>query len=182
MANKYGVQNVVNGEENRHASMTQAAYLKERVDGQQKWHSVKSSKYKWWYFILQSISIIGAATIPVISLSSSSEHNVRIAVALLGASAAIAVSASNLFQCRELWVRYRSTAEALKHEKYLYLTGSAPFTDRDSFSLFVNRVESILANQNSGWIDTVRNMVSGTKDEQDKRASRQQPTTQNTDA
>ena len=76
---------------------------------------------------------------------------------------------------------YRTTAEALKQEKYLYLTGSTPYSETDSFSLFVTRIENVITNQNSGWVETVKNMVVEKKDEQSKGTGGQQAPAQDTD-
>ena len=131
-------------------SMTPELYLKDRVDDQLDWYEKKSASNKNWHFRLQLITLIAAALVPVISLSSS-EWSIRILVALTGSTAAIEAGIVALYQFRDLWVDYRATAEQLKYEKYLFLTGSAPYSSEDCFSLFVNRVETIIIHENRGW-------------------------------
>lgn len=131
-------------------SMSPEQYLAERVDDQLAWYSKKSASNKNWHFRLQLITLIAAALVPVITLSSS-EFAVRIVVALVGSVAAIAAGVVTLYQFRDLWVDYRATAEQLKFEKYLFLTGSEPYSSNDCFSLFVNRVENTILQENRGW-------------------------------
>ncbi len=131
-------------------SMSPEQYIKERVDDQLAWYCKKSTSNKNWHFRLQLATLISAASVPVISLSSS-ELIVRMLVAIVGSIAAITAGMVSLYQFRDLWVDYRSTAEQLKFEKYLFLTGSEPYSSSDSFSLFVIRVENTISQENRGW-------------------------------
>ncbi len=132
------------------ASLSAEDYLRERVDDQLDWYSKKSASNKRWYFRLQLFTLVAAASIPVISLSSS-DNAVRILVAVIGALTAVAAGVLTLYQFKDQWVDYRSTAETLKYEKYLFMTGASPYTDAKAFSLFTNRVESIIIQENKGW-------------------------------
>lgn len=132
------------------ASMSPEQYLKERVDDQLAWYGKKSAANKNWHHRLQLITLIAAASIPVISLSSS-EFYVRLLVAIVGSITAVAAGIVTLFQFKDLWVDYRTTAEQIKYEKFLYLTGSAPYQTDMAFSDFVNRIEGIIAQENRGW-------------------------------
>ena len=147
------------------ASMSPEQYLKDRVDNQLAWYSKKSTSNKNWHFRLQLVTLIAAALVPVISLSSS-EFGVRILVAIVGSVAAIAAGVVALYQFRDLWVDYRATAERLKFEKYLFITGSAPYGNSDCFSLFVNRVENAILEENRGWHEKTssQNIVTATTD------------------
>lgn len=53
-----------------------------------------------------------------------------------GLAAVIVVleGAQHLYQFQEHWITYRSTAEALKHEHYLYLAQAGPYTGDDRHS------------------------------------------------
>lgn len=135
-------------------SMTPEQYIQERVNDQLAWYSKKSTFNKSWHFRLQLITLVAAALVPVISLSSS-EWSVRVLVALTGSIAAIAAGMVTLYQFRERWVDYRSTAEQLKYEKYLFLTGSKPYVNDESFLLFVSRVENIILQENRGWYEKI---------------------------
>jgi hypothetical protein len=131
-------------------SMSPQQYMKERVDDQLEWYSKKSTFNKNWHFRLQLITLIAAALVPIISLSSP-EWIVRVLAALMGSIAALAAGVVTLYKFGDLWTNYRSTAEQLKYEKFLFVTGSAPYTSQDCFPQFVNNVESIILQENRGW-------------------------------
>ena len=49
---------------------------------------------------------------------------------------------------QQLWTSYRSTAEPLKHKKYLFLGRAAPYNgEGDQFPLLAERVEALAACQ-----------------------------------
>ncbi|MFK8083618.1 MAG: DUF4231 domain-containing protein [Granulosicoccus sp.] len=127
-----------------------AEYLQQRVDNQLSWYSRKSAYNKRWYYRLQFITLLSAVAVPVITLTSG-DFKVRIVVALLGAIAALAAGLLSMHQFRDQWLDYRSTAEALKFEKYLFLTRSAPYDKSTAFSLFVQRVEATILSENRSW-------------------------------
>lgn len=60
-----------------------------------------------------------------------------------GLAAAIVVfeGAQHLYQLQEDWIGYRSTAEALKHERYLYLARAGPYVGEDRRRVLAERIE-----------------------------------------
>lgn len=52
---------------------------------------------------------------------------------------------------QENWIQYRAVAEALKHEKYLFLAQSAQYAPGDRFHTLVNRVEALTSQENTAW-------------------------------
>ena len=131
-------------------SLTQTEYLQQRVEDQLDWYSQKSAKNKRWYYRLQFIMLLSAVAIPATSLSSG-DMKVRFVVALLGVVAALAAGLLSMYQFKDQWLDYRSTAESLKFEKYLFLTRSVPYDSATAFSLFVQRVETIIISENRSW-------------------------------
>ena len=148
-------------------SMTPEQYMAERVDDQLAWYGKKSTFNKNWHHRLQLLTLVAAASIPVISLSSA-EFHVRILVAIIGSITAIAAGIVTLYQFKDLWVDYRATAEQLKYEKYQFLTGSAPYHENEAFSIFVNRVENIIVQENRSWQEKLntQNLDQNTVDDQ----------------
>jgi len=131
-------------------ALSPARYLTERVETQLRWYGDRSASAKRWYLRLQLLSFALAASVPVLSLSSG-DVRARILVAVIGALATLAAGVLALYRFGERWTDYRSTAESIKHEKYRYLTRSAPYDASDAFSRFVNRVESIILHENRAW-------------------------------
>jgi hypothetical protein len=48
-------------------------------------------------------------------------------------------------------ITYRSTAEALKHEKYLYLGNAGPYAAVNPKALLTERVESSVSQEHAKW-------------------------------
>lgn len=131
-------------------------YIKSRVDDQIGWYEKKSAWNQSRYKTLQLYAIIFGAMIPLLTAISFEQLDVvlRFAIALLGSLIAIFNAVMSLYKYQENWIQYRSSAESLTREKMLYLTQSAPYTEEkeDSFKLFVERCETIMADENVAWI------------------------------
>jgi Protein of unknown function (DUF4231) len=55
-------------------------------------------------------------------------------------------------QYHSKWITYRSTAEALKHEKYLFLATAGPYAASENpHSLLAQRVESLASQEHAKW-------------------------------
>ena len=94
----------------------------ERLEDQLSWYDRKSRdnqrRYKW----LKLLELAIAAALPVVAALNSP-------IWVTGGLAAVIVlleGAQHLYQFQEHWITYRSTAEALKHERYLYLATAGP--------------------------------------------------------
>lgn len=122
----------------------------ERLESQIKWYDSKSGTaqryYKWGrYFVLAA-----SATIPFAALL---QHNT--AAAILGGLIAVCEAIQHVNQWQHNWITYRSTCEALRHEKYTYLERADPYDDLDDKAarkLLVERVESLISTEHSKWI------------------------------
>ncbi len=130
--------------------MTSDEYLKDRVDDQIAWYDRKSGSNKMWFIILQITTLVAPASVPVFAIFSGGMW-ARVIVAVLGSATAITTGIVLLYQFREHWIEYRTTAESLKHEKYLYQTSTDPYVGDDSFSMFVERVEALVSQENTVW-------------------------------
>lgn len=133
-------------------------YIAKRVDSQIKWFSEKSQKNQRIYKLTQFAEIICATAIPLLS-GYSSTSSIALTVGILGAVIAIIESTSKLCKFHENWIQYRTTAELLKHEKYLYQTCSGPYaSEPDSIpKQFINNIENILVSENHSWVKTNTN-------------------------
>lgn len=132
------------------ATMSEDDYLKNRVDDQINWYDGKSKVCKRGCTVCQIITLVAAATIPVVAVISGSLSS-RVVVAILGSLTAIATGIVSIYQFREHWIEYRTTAESLKHERCLFLTRTGPYTGEDFFSVFVDRIESLVSQENTAW-------------------------------
>lgn len=130
--------------------MTPEEYLKNRVENQIAWYSRNSTWNKHWFIALQMMTLFASGAVPVFAIFSG-DMWVRVTVAILGSVTAIITGAVSLFRFREHWTEYRTTAETLKHEKYLYQTKTGPYTGDEAFALLVERVEALVSQENSKW-------------------------------
>lgn len=134
--------------------MEEEEYFEQRFDNQMDWYSKKSSDNQKMYKGLKTFELISASLIPFLSGVMDKLPYAHWVIAFLGISIAILSSVSSLYKYHENWLTYRSTSEALKHEKILYLTQVVPYNieDKERFELLVSRAENIMSNENSDWI------------------------------
>src|SRR5215217_9184292 len=109
----------------------------DRLEDQISWYDRKSAdnqrQYKW----LKLLELAVAAVLPVVA-------GIGSPVLVTGALAAVIVvleGAQHLYQFQEHWITYRSTAEALKHERYLYLVEAGPYLGEDRHRQLAERIE-----------------------------------------
>ncbi len=164
-------------------------YIKTRLDDQMNWYSRKSSLNKTKYLRYKRLEFIIAATIPVlISLNTMTDFKkpvwdgvldmvyadlLQIISALGGIILVIINKFLELEEYHKFWKDYRVTAEALLHERFLYVTRSEPYDEDDAYPQLVEKVESILNNEKQKWKQ---------QQKQDKKQKGQQQATANNQA
>ena len=132
----------------------------ERLEDQINWYSRKSGdnqrRYRW--FKLLEIAV--AASLPVVAA-------VHSPVWLTGGLAAVVVvleGTQHLFQFQQNWITYRSTAEALKHERYLYLAKAGPYAQVDRHRRLAERLEGLISQEHAKWTVLQENPVTPSQD------------------
>lgn len=131
--------------------MTPEEYLEQRLDDQIRWYDAKSGSAQRWFKGLRAAEIVFAAAIPVLASFAEGSALIGPLMGILGALVVVLAGILSLQQYQERWVEYRATAESLKHEKYLYLTGTDPYAGPDAFPLLVQRVEALISKEHSAW-------------------------------
>lgn len=142
--------------------MNETEYIKSRLDDQFNWLEKKSAYNQKMHKILMTIEIILSVTIPALAPYADSKSPViNILIALIGITIASIAGVLKIYKFQEKWINYRSTAEDLKREKLMYLTETGFYgknLDKDKkFNSLVNRVESILSNENIKWQELASN-------------------------
>ena len=133
-------------------------YLQERYTPQVTWYDFKAGKNQLLYVTFQWGLIILAALTPVlVALSTKFPNSPWFYWIPTVSSALVAILGSSLktFRYQENWINYRATCELLRKEYYLYQAGVDEYehvTDKDS--LFVDRVETIMARETNAWVVT----------------------------
>jgi hypothetical protein len=131
-------------------AMDAETYLKERVEDQTAWYDRKAAFNKRWFISLRAVEIASAATVPFLS-GFSSHPSIGAAVGITGIIITLCAGMTHLCQFQERWIEYRTTAEALKKEKFLFITKTDPYHADDAFPVFVQRVESLASKEVVGW-------------------------------
>jgi hypothetical protein len=132
--------------------MTSEEYLQERLDDQIKWYDDKSSWNQMWYKRLRALEILFSVTLPfLVSHIAGDSDMLKLLTGAMGVAIVLIAGLVTLYKFQENWVEYRATAETLKHEKYLYLTQSAPYDGNNAFHLLVATAESAMSKENADW-------------------------------
>jgi len=136
----------------RWLDMDDKEYISERLDNQQQWYSKKSRSYHAWYKRLQIVQLVAGASIPLLASYISDESTwITMLIGVLGVFIAVITGLIALNKYEEKWIKYRTTAESLKHEKYRFLTHSIPYNVDNPFPVLVERVESLISQENRDW-------------------------------
>lgn len=124
----------------------------ERLENQIRWYDNKSIDSQQKYKILKGAQLVAAAAIPVVATRAA-----RGAVtAGLGGLVLILEGFQLLNQYQRNWITYRSTCEALRHEKFLYLAGAGPYLGADRpVELLADRLEGLISQGHAKWVSTV---------------------------
>lgn len=133
--------------------MTPEEYLKNRVEQQINWYDCKSTYNKKWFYSLQIIVLVMSATVPVGSILSTVSESIwiRVGIGILGAIATIATGIISIYQFRKNWIEYRTTAESLKYEKYMFKTKAGFYAKSEAFPVFVERIEALISREHKNW-------------------------------
>ncbi len=138
------------------AIMNEKEFLEQRLDNQKNWYSKNSQKNQHWHKRLQVLLIVCAACIPLLSVIINDQTTLKITTSALGVVIAVITGVSALYKFEEKWIKYRTTAEALKHEKVLYETRVEPYDGAKPFPLLVQRVENLISQENRDWSQYIK--------------------------
>jgi hypothetical protein len=136
--------------------MTQDAfdkYIKDRYSPQVEWYNKKSGMNKKIYTRFQWGILLISAVIPtIIAYDSQYEFVKHITI---GLSIILAVFSAGLktFKYQEQWLEYRNVAECLIKEKQYLDAELYSYSTKNKFQTFVDRVESIIANETAKFLD-----------------------------
>jgi hypothetical protein len=82
-------------------------------------------------------------------------HELSWATAGLGVFIVVAEGLQQLYRFQSNWIAYRSTSEALKHEKLLYLAKAGIYAiANDAHALLAERIESLVSQEHAKWAST----------------------------
>ncbi|MQY27386.1 hypothetical protein NRB56_29690 [Nocardia sp. RB56] len=96
------------------------------------------------------VQIVVGAAVPVLAAAGATGW----VTAAVAAVPVVAEGIQQLFQWHSTWLRCRSTAEALKTEKFLYATEAGPYADGTRSSLLAERITAITGKEADGWAES----------------------------
>ncbi len=121
----------------------------ERLEDQIHWYGEKSAGNQRRFKALKGLQLLVAATIPVVATV-----GLHAAVsAALGGAVVVLEGFLQVNQYQQNWIAYRSTCEALKHEKFLFLGRAGPYAGADDGrALLADRIEGLISQEHAKWV------------------------------
>ncbi|HNZ32375.1 MAG TPA: DUF4231 domain-containing protein [Smithellaceae bacterium] len=140
----------------------QPAWL--RLEDQLTWYDQKSVSAQRWYKSLKFIQVLLAISIPIFCQF---EGNVgKWLASIAGSLIALIEAVQHMNQYSTLWITYRSTAERLKHEKFLFLSVAGPYvelSEKEQLTTLAQRVEEHVSTEHANWFNETRRVTSEIK-------------------
>jgi hypothetical protein len=122
----------------------------DRLEDQIDWYDRKSRSAQRIFKRIKVTEILAAAAIPFLA-ATSFPHD-KLVTAGLGVLITVLEGLLHLNQYQQNWSNYRSTCEALKHEKFVYLARAGPYTNApDARALLAERIESTVSQEHAQW-------------------------------
>ena len=121
----------------------------DHLQDQIEWYDRTSGYNQRLFKYLKILTISAAALVPALA-----KVDGRV-VAGLGVLIVVVEGLQQLNQYHSNWISYRSTCEALKHEKFLYLAEAGPYASaNDAHALLAERIESLISQEHAKWAST----------------------------
>jgi hypothetical protein len=121
-----------------------------RLEDQISWYDRKSRSAQHIYKRVKVVEILAAAMIPLLA-GHTFPHD-KLAIAGLGVLITVLEGLLHLNQYQQLWTTCRSTCEALRHEKYIYLGKAEPYASAaNPHALLAERIESCVSQEHAQW-------------------------------
>jgi hypothetical protein len=123
----------------------------QRLDDQISWYDKKSQHAQYSFKALKIVQLVAAGVIPLMVVFGIPGPEKITAV--LGLVILVVEGLQQLNQYQANWIGYRSTCEALRHEKYLYLAVAGPYAKTDQpIALLADRIEGLISQEHAKWL------------------------------
>jgi hypothetical protein len=131
-----------------------------RLEDQIDWYDRKSRSAQRIFKRVKIVEILGAAAIPF--LAGLNYPGDKLVTGGLGVLITVLEGLLHLNQYQQNWTNYRSTCEALKHEKFVYLAKAGPYaTAPDPRALLAERIESTVSQEHAQWASVQQQSTKG---------------------
>jgi len=120
----------------------------ERLEDQLSWYDGKSVAAQHAYKRLKVLQLLAAAAVPAVAAAGPAAW----VTAAFAGVVLVLEGLQQVGQYQQNWITYRSTCEALKHEKYLFLAGAGPYLHADGRTrVLAERIEGLVSQEHARW-------------------------------
>jgi hypothetical protein len=121
----------------------------QRLEEQITWYDRKSVYNQRVFKTLKTIQIVSGALVPLFAGFGAPTP----LTGSLGVIIVVLEGLQQLNQYQQCWVNYRSTCEALRHEKYLYLAHAGPYKNPTKrLAMLAERIEGMVSQEHAKWV------------------------------
>lgn len=121
-----------------------------RLEGQIAWYDAQSTYHKRWFKRLKVTQLTAVAAVLVLAALDLTGWP----TAFVGALLMVLEGLQQLNQHQQNWMSYRSTCEALEHEKYLFRAMAGPYaTAAQPARLLAERTEGLVSQEHADWTE-----------------------------
>ena len=120
-----------------------------RLEDQLRWYDTKSQSCQRVFKRTKLLQLVIGAAVPVLAL-------IEVHAGITASFAAVVVvleGSQQLYQWQSNWILYRSTAEALKHEKFLFIAGAGPYGGDNRGVVLAERTEGLVSQEHAKWTE-----------------------------
>ena len=119
-----------------------------RLEDQLGWYDRKSISCQRAFKRLKILQLVAAAAIPVAATLDAAAW----ITGGLGALVVVVEGIQQLGQYQQNWMNYRSTCEALKHEKFLFVAGAGHYRNAaEPERMLAERIEGLVSQEHAKW-------------------------------
>jgi uncharacterized protein DUF4231 len=127
-----------------------------RLESQIKWYDKQSAHSKRMFRRLKTATLAISVSIPLVAglvayYPIIGSVKTSVITGIFGATIALIEGLQQLNQYHQNWISYRSTAEALKHEKFLFIGQAGHYATENREALLAERVESLVSQEHAKW-------------------------------
>jgi hypothetical protein len=133
-----------------------------RLEDKIEWYERRAAESQRAYRRLKVVEVVLSALIPFLAgfqdnlaavLAPALHLLPAVLIALLGVAVVVLEALQHLNQYHQLSLAYRSTCEALQHEKFLFLADAGPYgAIEDKRAHLAERVEELISNEHTKWV------------------------------
>jgi len=151
-------------------SLNSEDYIRDRINDQLRFYDKKAGRYKSLYLSMRAATVIGGALVPVLvnlNFGPATVHlgsysftlnGIKISTTLISLMVVLFVSLESVYHFKEQWRNYRSTAELMKKEYFLYASGQGRYagkTEAEAYRLFVEQIETAIDVENASTLQVM---------------------------